>query len=150
MTEFGGGPVISPGWYPDPGGTQLSRWWDGYRWTGWTAPTVSKPWGVWAWVGFVAAVLLSTAASAVAAMFIVFFDSTGCDDPATAAQRLHGLIDLAVAVVLFAAVWALPAALLRSRRIRNAAAGVITVLPLVLTALSHLRISDWSGTGFCF
>ena len=26
-------PVAPPGWYPDPGGLRLRRWWDGGRWT---------------------------------------------------------------------------------------------------------------------
>lgn len=27
-----------PGWYPDPGNTSMSRWWDGQQWTGQTRP----------------------------------------------------------------------------------------------------------------
>lgn len=29
---------IAPGWYRDPAGAPLDRWWDGARWTGHTQP----------------------------------------------------------------------------------------------------------------
>jgi len=33
-----------PGWYPDPGGQQLLRWWDGVRWTAQAQPMSGTPW----------------------------------------------------------------------------------------------------------
>lgn len=35
MTET---PLPSPGWYPDPSGSEVLRWWDGERWTDSTHP----------------------------------------------------------------------------------------------------------------
>ncbi len=35
-TPGGGAPV--PGWYPDPAGSALQRWWDGTAWTATTQP----------------------------------------------------------------------------------------------------------------
>ncbi len=35
-TPGGGAPV--PGWYPDPAGSTLQRWWDGTAWTATTQP----------------------------------------------------------------------------------------------------------------
>jgi hypothetical protein len=30
--------TISPGWFPDPAGAPVERWWDGARWTPYTQP----------------------------------------------------------------------------------------------------------------
>lgn len=41
---FGDDEVMhAPGWYPDPSGTGLSRWWDGSRWSELTSPGVPTP-----------------------------------------------------------------------------------------------------------
>lgn len=36
-------PTPVPGWYPDPNGRALHRYWDGEAWTAHTAPTVPPP-----------------------------------------------------------------------------------------------------------
>lgn len=33
----------TPGWYPDPSGQPLMRWWDGVTWTDQTQPTQAPP-----------------------------------------------------------------------------------------------------------
>lgn len=30
--------TTGPGWYPDPAGAPIERWWDGARWTPYTQP----------------------------------------------------------------------------------------------------------------
>lgn len=34
---------IPPGWYPDPGGAPMSRYWDGDSWTEQTGPALTAP-----------------------------------------------------------------------------------------------------------
>jgi hypothetical protein len=36
-------PQAAPGWYPDPSGTGMQRYWDGTEWTMHHAPVVSQP-----------------------------------------------------------------------------------------------------------
>lgn len=36
-------PGANPGWYPDPGGADLMRFWDGQRWTSQTEPGRREP-----------------------------------------------------------------------------------------------------------
>jgi len=36
-------PAPPPGWYPDPSGQPLQRWWDGQQWTGQTQPGPDSP-----------------------------------------------------------------------------------------------------------
>ena len=33
-----GGPAVAPGWYADPAGAPVERWWDGTAWAGQTRP----------------------------------------------------------------------------------------------------------------
>jgi len=54
-----------PGWYPDPGNANQSRWWDGQAWSSHTAPASYGPWTppprrrIWPWIVFpLAGVLL--------------------------------------------------------------------------------------------
>lgn len=35
--------AVAPGWYPDPSGAPLNRWWDGQRWTPQTQVWVARP-----------------------------------------------------------------------------------------------------------
>jgi len=47
---MGGPHYTPPGWYPDPGGGQGQRYWDGYRWTAQRGQ--SRPWqGSPSWQG---------------------------------------------------------------------------------------------------
>lgn len=43
---FGAQPRQEPGWYPDPAGQQVLRWWDGTAWTPHTQPMAEPPPGV--------------------------------------------------------------------------------------------------------
>lgn len=38
-----GPPQTPPGWYPDPGGLLLQRWWSGQGWTDRTQPLAQTP-----------------------------------------------------------------------------------------------------------
>jgi competence protein ComGC len=38
MSDVAGGAEVTPNWYPDPGGSGLLRYWDGFQWTAHTAP----------------------------------------------------------------------------------------------------------------
>lgn len=143
-------PASQPGWYREPANPTVLRWWDGTSWTGFTARVPPPPWGAWAWFGFGVALTTATGASALVALFVIFGDSTSCEEPATSAQRQHGLVHLAIAAIVFAALWALPAALVRHRWRRFVAAALVTILPIAAVALSHLSVRAWTGNGFCF
>lgn len=59
-----GHPTPTPGWYPDPSGAPLQRYWDGASWSGHTAPPTGpapaaprRKWIPWA-IAAVCALLL--------------------------------------------------------------------------------------------
>ena len=43
MTNASGSPTSPPGWYPDPGGQPVQRWWNGATWTDSTYPLPQAP-----------------------------------------------------------------------------------------------------------
>jgi hypothetical protein len=43
MTDAASPPGSPPGWYPDPGGQPVQRWWSGTGWTGATQPFPQAP-----------------------------------------------------------------------------------------------------------
>lgn len=60
-------PATPAGWYPDPGGSDAERYWDGTVWTGHCRPFPSKPRKLrWVWVAAAGAVVLVTVLGVIA------------------------------------------------------------------------------------
>jgi Protein of unknown function (DUF2510) len=71
MTNVSGMPATPPGWYPDPQGAPISRWWDGAQWTEHTqggyavqpavkAPEGTAPYTPFIWIAALLPIIEST------------------------------------------------------------------------------------------
>jgi hypothetical protein len=106
----------------------------------WGPPTWTV-WGVSAAVGLVIALF--------ACFVIIFKVSPTCSSLATHATVRTGLTDLAIAALILAGPWLLATLIVRARWRLMLIGFVITVAPIVVTAVTHTDATDWNGGRFC-
>jgi hypothetical protein len=96
-----------------------------------------------------AGVLVSMVVSLCASLVAALAAGTVCGTPASASNRNNGLELLTFAAAVIALPWLIVAATTRGPRGRILLGGVLGIMPIILFAITHLRVDSWVSNAFC-